>query len=40
MCGSKELSDITLRRNERTTLNALNKDKKKETIRFPFEEKG
>ena len=40
VCGSKELSDITLRRNERTTLNALNKDKKKETIRFPFEDKG
>ena len=39
VCSSKELSDIQLRRNERTTLNLLNKDKKKETIRFPFEEK-
>ena len=39
VCSSKELSDIQLRRNEKTTLNLLNKDKKKETIRFPFEEK-
>ena len=33
VCSSKELSDIQLRRNEKTTLNLLNKDKKKETIR-------
>ena len=39
LCGSKELSDISLRRNEKTVLNVLNKDKAKETIRFPFEGK-
>ena len=36
---SKEFEDIPLRRGERNTLNALNKDKNKATIRFPLEGK-
>lgn len=36
---SKEFQEIPLRRGERTTLNALNKDKHKATIRFQLEGK-
>ncbi len=39
LCKSKEFEDIPLRRGEKTTLNSLNKDKHKTTIRFPFEGK-
>ncbi len=39
LCKSKEFEDIPLRRGERTSLNSLNKDKHKATIRFPLEGK-
>lgn len=35
LCKSKEFSDIMLRRNEKVSLNMLNADKHKKTVRFP-----
>ncbi len=34
LCSSKEFRDVTLRNNEKKTLNTLNKDKNRITVRF------
>jgi len=39
LCKSSEFDEVQLRRSEKATLNGLNKDKKKEVIRYPFKEK-
>ena len=39
ICKSRELSEAVLRMNERKTLNSLNRNKKKNTVRFPLDGK-
>lgn len=36
LCGASELADVQLRVNERKTLNELNRDKKRVTVRYPL----
>ena len=39
VCESKDLSDVVLRNTEKETLNNLNKNREKKTVRFPFQGK-
>ena len=39
ICKSRELLEAVLRMNERKTLNSLNRNKKKNTVRFPLDGK-